>query len=602
MTSCGNGGQVIRHVCPRPVKIWQIFRYVQRCVTVKLVVQAPVETSPGLHRLALYIISHKELCQPSEDLTPWKGTLGDTIVTVPTIRDSGLKLGPLRMENIKNNTNNSNLNNSNENNSSYDSQSRSNAATTGATPEVFKRSSVIMRTPPAQAGTKEDVIERLRPKNVDESSVISLRSKADTISNKDTNSPTASTSQAASATRGNTSGKSALAKLVDLLGKEIDGLLKYVEPRRNVHGDIRKMCHTIKRAHTDVITHIEIEECKSRHHVQRSSMVSAIQLVTAATTATQTKATSPTTPSTHGNRTTATAKRARANVSPKKTTQPSSKSPEAKKIKADPPKRTDESNEEWRQVQRKKREPKPKEKSRAIRPRPSAIIIEKNTDGVSYADILRAVKTNAQLKDLSEKVKTLRPTRKGGLLLELKKGEPSESKDCWTAIEKALGNMAKVNLSTHNITIQCKGLIAEINTDDELLEAIETQAQVKRPDITAIKSKRNTYGGTQAAYVSLPAEDAKKVLALGHVRVGWVRCRVAEVAAPKRCFKCWAFDHVAANCNGPDRTKLCRRCGVEGHKAAECKNAEKCALCGGEHAAGSGKCVRYKEAVKKSKA
>lgn len=65
---------------------------------------------------------------------------------------------------------------------------------------------------------------------------------------------------------------------------------------------------------------------------------------------------------------------------------------------------------------------------------------------MSYADILRAVKNNEQLKHLNEKVKTLRPTQKGGLLIELKKSENTNSNECYVAIEKALENVAKVNL------------------------------------------------------------------------------------------------------------------------------------------------------------
>ena len=243
-----------------------------------------------------------------------------------------------------------------------------------------------------------------------------------------------------------------------------------------------------------------------------------------------------------------------------------------------------------------------KKNFKPTRTKANALIIERKTNDVSYAEILSAVKKNDRFKDLNEIVKTMRPTQKGGLLIELKKGEEGGKSNWCTAIEEVLKDVANVYYRSHKITIQCKGLITELYTDDELLDAIETQAQVKRPDISAIKSKRKTFGGTESAYIQLPAEDAKKMLSLRHIKVGWVRSQLVEAIAPKRCFRCWAYDHVAAACKGPDRTALCRRCGEEGHQAAKCVNEKKCMLCEGAHAAGSGICPLYKAAMQKNRA
>ena len=114
------------------------------------------------------------------------------------------------------------------------------------------------------------------------------------------------------------------------------------------------------------------------------------------------------------------------------------KSPDAKKRKPDEDAQsnTNGSNAERRQKEsqpkekwttvRKKKRPNRRRKGRAIRSRASAIIIEKKVDNMSYADILRAVRTNDKFKDLSENVITMRPTQKGGLVIELKKGEDAE--------------------------------------------------------------------------------------------------------------------------------------------------------------------------------
>ena len=147
--------------------------------------------------------------------------------------------------------------------------------------------------------------------------------------------------------------------------------------------------------------------------------------------------------------------------------------------------------------------------------------------------------------------------------------------------------------------LKCKNLIEELCTNDEIIEALVEQAKIRRPDGAAIKSRRNAHAGTQSVYVSLPAEDAKKVLAIGYIKVGFIRSRVVEVIEPKRCYKCWGYGLTSITGKEQDRTKLCRKCGEDGHKAATCTNPRKCALCNGNHSVGNVMCPHYQEAVRK---
>ncbi|XP_037959272.1 uncharacterized protein LOC119688676 [Teleopsis dalmanni] len=310
-----------------------------------------------------------------------------------------------------------------------------------------------------------------------------------------------------------------ISELIERLGKEIDGLIQYVEPRRNVHGDIRKMCSIIKRTHTELSTELDSERRKSR------PTDGLKQLRKLPATVTETIEIPP-------------KKRKRVDLSPKGSEQERN-TPTAMKTKADTVS-LQMPSDKWTKVEKKEKSSKVKNKIRSIRPKADAILIEKKVDGTTYADILKKVKDSGEAQSSERKY-------------------------------------------------------------EELLDAIGEQAQVKKPDKSSIRSKRTTYAGTQSAYVSLPADDAKKLLALGHIKVGWVRCRITEVISPKRCYKCWAYDHIAAACKAPDRTKLCRRCGKEGHQAANCTNTEKCVLCEGPHAAGSAKCPRYQEAVHRKK-
>lgn len=180
--------------------------------------------------------------------------------------------------------------------------------------------------------------------------------------------------------------------------------------------------------------------------------------------------------------------------------------------------------------------------------------------------------------------------------MELKKAPEGNTATYQAAIEEVLKDKAKVVVKTHTVTLQCRDL-DEVTTAGEICDAIHVQCKVRRPDETAVRSLRTTYNGTQTAFINLPADDAKTVLGVQRVRIGWVSCRFREAVSPKRCYKCWGYGHMAQNCNEPtDRTGLCRKCGEAGHKAATCENAEKCALCKGGHAAGSYKCPLVQKA------
>lgn len=77
-----------------------------------------------------------------------------------------------------------------------------------------------------------------------------------------------------------------------------------------------------------------------------------------------------------------------------------------------------------------------------------------------------------------------------------------------------------------------------------------------------------------------------------------VRCRVERRVRVDKCHRCWAFDHLARECMGPDRRNLCLKCGKSGHKREGCKAEEECPLCEKKgHRAGSGRCGAFKRAL-----
>ena len=74
--------------------------------------------------------------------------------------------------------------------------------------------------------------------------------------------------------------------------------------------------------------------------------------------------------------------------------------------------------------------------------------------------------------------------------------------------------------------------------------------------------------------VRLTEEDARKLLGLGRLRLGWVNCRTGEHVEVARCFRCQGYEHVSRDCTLPGMKNACWGCGGASHMAKECKLRE----------------------------
>ena len=243
-------------------------------------------------------------------------------------------------------------------------------------------------------------------------------------------------------------------------------------------------------------------------------------------------------------------------------------------------------------------------KTRSKPRRPDAIVIAK-TGETSYANMLKKMRANPDLKELGENVNKIRKTAKGELLIELKRGRDGQTAKYKEDMSKILQTEARIKTLCQHATVELRDL-DEATTQKEICVAIEQQLPTAG-SITedAIKSMRVTRDGTQTALITLTADAANKLLAVGRIKIGWVRCRVREHITPTRCFKCLEYGHIARHCkNEADRAGTCLRCGSKGHVAKKCTAEPKCAICdanckgGNNHATGSYRCAAYKNAMR----
>uniref|UniRef100_A0A182TB05 Uncharacterized protein n=1 Tax=Anopheles maculatus TaxID=74869 RepID=A0A182TB05_9DIPT len=131
----------------------------------------------------------------------------------------------------------------------------------------------------------------------------------------------------------------------------------------------------------------------------------------------------------------------------------------------------------------------------AGRPKRCAIIVEvKPEKGLTYAEILRQVRSDEALKGVSDSIHRVRRTQKGELLLELN----ALSENDREGVERVLGGkwdkeaVSIKTLSQHHV-LECRGL-DEVTTAKELVDAIEDQAKVNI-DPSCVRL-RKAYGQT----------------------------------------------------------------------------------------------------------
>lgn len=265
-----------------------------------------------------------------------------------------------------------------------------------------------------------------------------------------------------------------------------------------------------------------------------------------------------------------------------------------------------EKKAEGKTNEKKKEEKKPEKKTEDMkivkqRPKGEALIVEAKP-GTTYAELLRKVRSDPELKELGDNVVKTRRTQRGEMIFELKKDPAVKSSAFKQLVEKSLGEGANVRALCQETMVECRDL-DEVTTVDELKNALVAQCGIN-DDVSLTIRMRRAYGGMQSAVIRVSTHVANKLLEKSKIRVGWSMCPLKALPRAtkqmERCFKCMGFGHQAQNCAGPDRSNLCRKCGEEGHIAIDCAKPPKCMLCkrqdGNDHVTGGFNCPMYKKA------
>ncbi|XP_046837586.1 uncharacterized protein LOC124432619 [Vespa crabro] len=175
--------------------------------------------------------------------------------------------------------------------------------------------------------------------------------------------------------------------------------------------------------------------------------------------------------------------------------------------------------------QEEKKEPSKSEYRPRKRTRPDAILL-KPANGKSYADVVGAIHQRFKTIAAGVDVRSVRQTRTGGVLLELKRTTADIRASFAETLRKVVGE-------TSSITELVPRAMLVIRDCDCYTSVVEVEEALKRtlPDYTGkldVKLTNPNARQQRLALVRLEEEAAGKLLKASRVLVGFVSCRVRQ--------------------------------------------------------------------------
>lgn len=229
------------------------------------------------------------------------------------------------------------------------------------------------------------------------------------------------------------------------------------------------------------------------------------------------------------------------------------------------------------------------------RPQTDKVIIK--SEGKTYADLLRTIKSSVDVTEMGVEVKSLKKTKNGHLLLEV-----SGDKDKVTSLKNTIKTKTtgtEVFVKHNEATIHVTDIEADIDENELKREIIKHGVGISEDHVRVV-SLRPTKGGNQTATVKVKKDVAAELVRRGKIKIGWGYCRLRYRVNVVRCYRCLEFGHHASTCTGPDKSDICVKCGAQGHKAKDCNERKTfCTSCSKEgHRSDTTRCPRFRKVIK----
>lgn len=190
------------------------------------------------------------------------------------------------------------------------------------------------------------------------------------------------------------------------------------------------------------------------------------------------------------------------------------------------------------------------------------------------------MKNNVNIMQLGVSVERIIKGSKGRITLECEKTKDKEILK--EALTKKLGTQYKVYSPSKKLPkVKVVGIEERIGKEDEavFIEKISIQNELNtEKDTFKMKIIKIITARNQEITMILEVDQYthKYLVERQRMKVGWNNCRVYDYVSVVRCYKCWGYNHFAAECKGETTCKGC----AGNHEYMECQNStKKCVNC-----------------------
>lgn len=158
-------------------------------------------------------------------------------------------------------------------------------------------------------------------------------------------------------------------------------------------------------------------------------------------------------------------------------------------------------------------------KKKFMRNNSNVVIVE--SEASMYSEVLKSIKTGANMNIIGDKITALRQTKAGGILIQVTGGSAAADQ-LRSEVSKLVDVNTRVRQPTQRVLVELRGLDS-ITSSDDLINDIVLNSDITKEEVRII-SLRKTYGETQAALVLMPLDSAARATKNGRMRIGLVYC------------------------------------------------------------------------------
>lgn len=201
------------------------------------------------------------------------------------------------------------------------------------------------------------------------------------------------------------------------------------------------------------------------------------------------------------------------------------------------------------------------------------------------------IKEKVDIKNIPVGITRLRKGGKGSIILgcesekemkELKENVCEKLSEDFEIVEprRVKPKLKIINVGEEEMKLEEGKIIATIRRQNAIDEEENNlyMRVVKKICSWDKEENRRTIRGDREGILIVEVDERlhERMLKREKINVGWKKCRVFDHCNVKRCFKCWGYFHIAANCT---RQEVCHTC-AGNHKSNECKSStKKCINC-----------------------